>query len=52
MSFIFNIIFINIFLQIASLNFDQNGEITALMSAEGEVVQLTRKINPTSANVN
>lgn len=36
---------------INSLNFDSNGEIVAIVSAEGEVVQLTRKINPASANV-
>lgn len=37
--------------QINALNFDHNGEIVAIVSAEGEVVQLTRKINPASANV-
>lgn len=38
-------------LQIHALNFDNNGEIIAIVSAENEVVGLTRKINPASANV-
>lgn len=37
--------------QIHALEFDQNGEITALVSSEKEVVPLTKKINPNAANV-
>lgn len=37
--------------QIHSLEFDPNGEITALVSSEKEIVPLTKKINPTAANV-
>ncbi|CRK99186.1 CLUMA_CG012500, isoform A [Clunio marinus] len=35
---------------ISALNFDNNGEIIAIVSAEGEIVQITRKINPANAN--
>lgn len=39
------------FSQIHALEFDPNGEITALVSNEKEVVPLTKKINPNAANV-
>lgn len=38
-------------LQINSLEFDPNNEITALVSVEKEVLTLNKKINPTAANV-
>lgn len=38
-------------LQIYSLEFDQNTEITAMISAEGELVPITKKICPNAANV-
>lgn len=38
-------------LQINSLEFDANNEITALVSIEKEVLTLNKKINPTAANV-
>lgn len=38
-------------LQIYSLEFDHNTEITAMVSAEGEVVPITKKICPNAANV-
>lgn len=38
-------------LQINSLEFDQNNEITAIVSSEKEILTLNKKINPTAANV-
>lgn len=40
----------NIF-QINSLVFDENSEITAMISAEGEEVPLKKRISPNAANV-
>lgn len=37
--------------QINSLEFDQNTEIVAMISAEGEVVPFTKKISPNAAMV-
>lgn len=37
--------------KINSLEFDQNHEITAIISTEHEIIPLTKKINPTAANV-
>lgn len=39
------------YFKINSLEFDQNHEITAIISAEHETIPLTKKVNPTAANV-